>query len=114
MPERLLDIAKELQDSSDTSQARLRSIVNRSYYSAYLTARQYCESHKLGHGFGSAHEKVIDTLRQHPESMSQGNQLHDMKRLRHQADYKWQRPLTYRDAKKAYGTCCQLVAFFTS
>lgn len=112
MPDRLLDIAKELFDASSLDQPRLRSVINRSYYAAFLKARDYCARNELATGTGASHEKVINALLDQPRLRTCGNQLNDMKRLRHQADYNWDRDTSRRDAEKSLRTCRELVDFF--
>lgn len=112
MPDRLLDIAKELLDTTPLDQPRLRSVVNRAYYAAFLTARSCCAKHELATGVGASHEKVINALLDKPRLCTYGNQLNDIKRLRHQADYNWDRDTTLRDARKSLKTCSELVASF--
>ncbi|WP_108842273.1 HEPN domain-containing protein [Kushneria phyllosphaerae] len=114
MPERLLDIAHELLSAPDTEQPRLRSVVNRAYYAAFLTARDYCSRNDVDVGHGAAHQKVIEALIDKPDLARRGNQLNMVKRLRHRADYEWNRPMTYKEAAKTLKTCRELVAFFTS
>ncbi|OLO03333.1 HEPN domain-containing protein [Salinicola socius] len=112
MPDRLLTIAQEQLDATPTDQARLRSAINRAYYAAFLTARAYCEQKQLPAGTGASHEKVIGSLIDRRDLARYGNQLNDMKRLRHKADYDWDRDVSHRDAKKTLKTCRELVAFF--
>ncbi|WP_110710523.1 HEPN domain-containing protein [Salinicola sp. CR57] len=109
MPDRLLTIAQEQLDASSTDQARLRSAINRAYYAAFLTARAYCEEKKLATGTGASHEKVIGSLLDRRDLSRYGNQLNDMKRLRHKADYDWGRDVSSRDAKKTLKTCRELI-----
>ncbi|MCK0744116.1 HEPN domain-containing protein [Chromohalobacter nigrandesensis] len=112
MPDRLLTIAQEQLDATPYDQARLRSAVNRAYYAAFLTGRTYCDEKALVTGTGASHEKVIHALLDHPNLAKRGNQLNEMKRLRHKADYDWDRDISPRDAKKTLKTCRELVAFF--
>lgn len=111
MPDRLLTIAEEQLDVTSPDQARLRSAINRAYYAAFLTARTYCEKKKLPTGTGASHEKVIGSLIDRRDLARYGNQLNDMKRLRHKADYDWDREVSLRDARKTLKTCRELVTF---
>ncbi|NWO54998.1 HEPN domain-containing protein [Chromohalobacter israelensis] len=112
MPDRLLTIAQEQLDVTPSDQARLRSAVNRAYYAAFLTARAYCDDQALVTGTGASHEKVINALLDQRDLAKRGNQLNEMKRLRHKADYDWHRDISHRDARKTVKTCGELVAFF--
>lgn len=111
MHETLLDIAIKLKDEGE-DQSYMRSSINRAYYAAFLAARDYCASKGCELGYGASHEKVIDSLKRLPESRREGNQLHDIKRLRGYADYEWRREVTSRDVSRVLKTSFQLVESF--
>lgn len=104
MPHRLVCIAQDIQalnlsSQEDLEQHRVRSVVNRAYYAAYLTAKSFCDQ-KGFEGSGSSHERVVNALRSRTEWRKQANQLQQVKEMRHKADYKWHMPMTDRDAKQ--------------
>lgn len=113
MPDRLLDIASKLESMSDVEkdieQHRIRSVINRAYYAAFLTARAVCEEKEF-QGSGGAHERIVDALVHQPGLSAIGNKLNDIKSLRHAADYKWNRPMSYRDMRKAVNHSRQLIS----
>lgn len=100
LPDRLFQIATKIKNmdgiEQDAEQHRIRSVVNRAYYAAYLTAEEVCRQ-KGFEGSGASHERVVDALLKQKSLSSVGNKLKDIKSLRHHADYKWQRPLSPRD-----------------
>lgn len=104
MPYRLIDLADKLK-ALDLSNAvhleehQWRSVVNRAYYAAFLTARAFCD-HKGWHANGSSHDRVINALRQQRPWAKTANQLQQIKTLRHKADYEWHKPVSERDARK--------------
>lgn len=110
MHEMLLDVAVKLNESKE--QPYMRSSINRAYYAAFLAAREYCAYKGCELGYGASHEKVIDTLKRLPGSRREGNQLHDIKRLRGFADYEWRREITARDVNRVIKTSFQLVESF--
>lgn len=66
MPHRLNEIANyikdlDIQPQDEIFPHQIRSVINRAYYAAYLTAREYCISQKLN-GTGASHEKVVVAL----------------------------------------------------
>ncbi|MFC0269649.1 HEPN domain-containing protein [Kushneria aurantia] len=112
MPDRLLSIASEQLDATPLDQPRLRTAINRAYYAAFLTARTYCEYHQFAPESGASHERVINSLLARPNLARYGNQLNTIKRLRHKADYDWQRDISRRDVSKSLKTCGELILCF--
>ncbi|RUR43374.1 HEPN domain-containing protein [Vreelandella populi] len=104
MPDRLLNIAARLKSmegvEQEIEQHRIRSVVNRAYYAAFLTAREVCEE-KGFQGSGSSHERIVDALLRQRSLTTLGNQLNEIKSLRHKADYNWNRPISPRDMHTA-------------
>jgi len=103
MPHRLIEIASYISDMTVTPADeiyphQLRSMINRAYYAAHLTAKQACDDHGLV-GIGKSHERVVDALgkKWKPES----KKLDQLRVLRNDADYKWDRPITWQDARKS-------------
>ncbi|WP_133635605.1 HEPN domain-containing protein [Halomonas ventosae] len=113
MPRRLVDIALHIQEmdltaAPELAQHQIRSVVNRAYYAAYLTARAFCNDNGYS-GVGASHEKIVDALCRQQEWGKQGKQLQQMKELRHQADYRWHNDMTPRDARKCLRTCSEII-----
>lgn len=104
MPHRLIDFAQEIQHidisaREEFEQSKVRSVINRAYYAAFLAARDFCQAQGL-QGSGASHERVINALREDKKWQKQGNQLQQIKQLRHKADYDWQRDMTHHDVRQ--------------
>ncbi|MBI2304603.1 MAG: hypothetical protein HYU86_07655 [Chloroflexi bacterium] len=94
-PEAFLDTAEELLQGlsgaptvkSNRDQAKVRSSISRSYYAAYLAARE--AFHSLGRitptGGPEDHQKIINALG--GMSTERGGKLHRLRMKRNQADY---------------------------
>jgi uncharacterized protein (UPF0332 family) len=73
-----------------------RTIVSRSYYSAFLCAR---ESAGIKSNENDGHKKVIDYFKSRNKTIS--NQLQSLKNLRHDADYELNNSIKKRDAQES-------------
>ncbi|WP_143005492.1 hypothetical protein [Desulforhopalus singaporensis] len=71
----------------------LRTVVNRAYYAALITARDYTGSSTVGN---RGHGNVVDALRS--VSSHASNSLDAMRLLRRQADYELGTAITEREA----------------
>ncbi|WP_422667058.1 HEPN domain-containing protein [Billgrantia montanilacus] len=98
----------DISDAPYLDQHQMRSVVNRAYYAAYITARDFCEA-KGFQGSGSSHQRVIEALKGKPQWRATANRLQQMKELRHQADYDWQNPMRLRDAQSAMKTSQKVI-----
>ena len=111
MPHRLNAIAlylkeMDLRPEDDLYPHQLRSMVNRAYYAAHLTAKQVCEDRGL-EGSGRSHERVVHALSQHWKVESK--KLDQLRMLRNDADYRWDRPITWQDAKSSLKKSHQII-----
>lgn len=103
MPHRLHQVAgilkdMDLSDAPHLDQHQLRSVVNRAYYAAFISARDFCDGkgyHASGKGM---HDSVVNALLAQPGWTTEGNRLKQIKTLRHDADYHWEKTMTWRDA----------------
>jgi uncharacterized protein (UPF0332 family) len=114
VPHRLVEIAQKLKEldlsqEPHLGQHQIRSSVNRAYYAAYLTARDYCHSNGLD-GIGASHERIARALIAERQLSKTGKQLLQVKDLRRQADYDWGHSMTYRDIGKALRTSHEIIA----
>lgn len=75
------------------SQCILRTIINRAYYSALISARDFTGASSTGQ---SGHTTVIDALRSRGKSY-EANKLNSLKLQRVKADYKSTTSFTVRD-----------------
>ena len=76
------------------SQVLIRTIINRAYYAALISARNFTNTDtRQGHG------RVIKALKDHDTSA--GNKLHSLRELRQRADYHEGQPLTEREALRS-------------
>ncbi|UBU49813.1 hypothetical protein LCW13_06035 [Cobetia amphilecti] len=114
MPHRLHEVAGILKDADLSGSPHLdehqaRSVVNRAYYAAYVTARDFCTSKGFPMSAGGSHEKIVNVLLEQPKWSRVGNQLKQIKALRHQADYQWDRAITWRDANSTLKKSRQII-----
>ena len=58
---------------------------------------------------GGSHEKVVNALLAQPKWSTVANRLQQIKELRHQADYQWDRTITWRDAKATLKKSHQII-----
>ena len=95
--EEIVTYAREmLQAGSNCSEIELRNIINRSYYGAFLTARD-----KVGvdSQSGSVHGEVIDYFKKPNGKSRIANNLIFLKSKRHKADYEPHIDIQLQDAK---------------
>ena len=76
------------------SEILIRSIINRAYYAALISARDYIDADTRGSG---GHVQVVRALRHHDRFA--GNKLDSLRLKRRLADYEPERSFTPRDAE---------------
>lgn len=114
MPHGLHDLAAKLKemdlsDAPHLDQHQLRSVVNRAYYAAFISARDFCNAkgyHASGKGM---HDKIVNALLAQPVWTTEGNRLDQIKELRHRADYTWGKDMTWRDANTTLKKSRQII-----
>ena len=90
---------------NEPKEIEFRTVVNRAYYGAFLTARDFA---KVSNESGSVHSDVIN----HFEKTNVGivsNNLDSLKKLRTKADYKPNETLSEQDAKTSCRTANKIV-----
>ena len=80
---------------SSTCEIQLRTAINRAYYGAFLTARNYAG---INNSSGSIHNEVISYY-QNQNIGKVGNSLDSLKRLRQKADYEPDKVIAITDAR---------------
>lgn len=100
-PEDFLKLAKELTNNTFNCPDEIisRTVVNRAYYSAFLSARIAA---KITSTSGSVHGDVIDYFKGKKKT-GVSNRLDSMKILRQKADYRPNESLTPQEAQN----CCR-------
>ncbi|GAA6167849.1 HEPN domain-containing protein [Sessilibacter corallicola] len=105
------DLYKENNSTSENTannepkEIEFRTVVNRAYYGAFLTARDFA---KVSNESGSVHSDVI----KHFEKKKAGivsNNLDSLKKLRTKADYKPKETLSEQEAKTSCRTANKIV-----
>ena len=79
-----------------SSEAAYRTIIGRSYYAAYLCAKDYS---KVSNASGSVHREVIKYFQVRNKQVY--NQMNDLKDLRSKADYKLTETIQKREASES-------------
>lgn len=85
-------------DLSEEREIKLRTVVNRAYYGAFLTARDHARI--VSHS-GSVHREVADHYRKIGKT-SIGNKLDQLKRFRQKADYEPTSRIDFKFARDSY------------
>lgn len=91
--------------NNEPKEMEFRTVVNRAYYGAFLTARDFA---KVSNKSGSVHSDVI----KHFEKKKAGivsNNLDSLKKLRTKADYKPEETLSEQEAKTSCRTANKIV-----
>lgn len=94
-PKEMVAFAGELLSKSESEQD-FRSIINRAYYGAFLTARDKAGIKNSG---GSIHKEVIDYYQTRVSKVS--NNLSVLKKLRQKADYEIHKDVTRTEARQS-------------
>lgn len=95
-PSEMVDYAYQMLQQDSYQELTHRNIVNRAYYGAFLTARDYSKIKSQG---GSVHKEVIDYFCNRNTYVM--NNLVVLKALRQKADYEPRKDLTLKDARKS-------------
>lgn len=108
-PKDLADYAFDLYNQCKPvpcSELEIRTIINRAYYGAFLTARDFSGVQNTS---GSIHREVIEHY-QNKHIGRVSNNLDSLKRLRQKADYELDSTLSERDAKTSCRTANTIIA----
>ncbi len=87
-PKIFLDVARRIKDSNDLNQqGKLRTVIGRAYYAAFLTTREYLKKHKARtFDKDRQHQDVLDAL-DDLEEYNLKNWLDKLRDNRVNADY---------------------------
>jgi uncharacterized protein (UPF0332 family) len=109
-PAEFLKLARQLVDASDATEAQLRTAVSRSYYSAFLLARErlVARGDLRPTATGADHRHVIRTLQRDPSRL--GRRLDLLRDQRNRADYDLPLEVTPESAKQAVDLAEWIVA----
>ncbi|MEG3975807.1 HEPN domain-containing protein [Microcoleus sp. herbarium8] len=116
-----LNLAKELAGRSTIpaeQEARLRDAISRSYYAAFILARNYLRDEQ-GHSLpktSDVHQYVWQQFDINPDSRYQlvANNLKVLRRYRNQADYDDNFPLLSASASIAIKRCQEIISTLSS
>jgi uncharacterized protein (UPF0332 family) len=84
------------KNNHSISEEVLRTIINRSYYAAFLQAKTTAKINNIS---GSVHNEVINYFKN--KKLGLGNRLADLKQLRTKSDYHLNEKINERDSEKA-------------
>lgn len=107
-PEDFYRLAGDLYNDLEVNDAEAikRTIVGRSYYAAFLAARN---ASGILSTSKSVHNMVVDYWKRHGK-ISVSNRLQELKAKREDADYVTNRAVNSRDAQRALGLCKKILA----
>lgn len=99
-PSEFIELANALCQSPQaaTSESTNRTVVSRSYYGAFLIAREHSGKAQKG---PAIHQEVIDHFLNSNIMRSVGNRLSDLRRMRNEADYDLKKKTSAHDAKRS-------------
>jgi len=95
----------DITADNEPKEIEFRTVVNRAYYGAFLTARDFA---KVSNESGSVHSDVISHF-ERKKARIVSNNLDSLKKLRTKADYKPHETLSEQEAKTSCRTARKIV-----
>ncbi|MFT6031149.1 MAG: hypothetical protein ACI8O8_002899 [Oleiphilaceae bacterium] len=102
----IVTYAREMLNGGNCSEIEIRNIINRSYYGAFLTAR---DKAGIDNRSASVHGEVIEFFFKPANNSRIANNLIALKKCRHQADYQPSIDISYQEAKNCVARAWKII-----